>query len=115
MSISYEGMGQWAATFACGEVSVGQVVKPAAENSVAACADGDAFAGVVLARARSGDACTVVLGGTAEVSYSGSSAPAVGWQKLCADGNGGVKTDAGGREQLVLSVDEVAKRCVIVL
>lgn len=115
MKISYEGMGQWAATFACGEVSVGQVVMVDAEDSVKSCSAGDAFAGVVLSKARSGDACAVVLGGTAEVSYSGSSAPAVGWQKLCADGNGGVKTDAGGREHLVLAVDEAAKRCVIVL
>lgn len=114
MSISYEGMGQWAATFACGEVEVGEVVKAAAENSAAVCADGDAFAGVVLAKARGGDACTVILGGAVEVRYSGT-APSVGWQKLSADGSGGVKMDAGGREYLVLAVDEAAKSCVIVL
>lgn len=114
MKISYEGMGQWAATFACGEVSVGQVVMVDAEDSVKSCSTGDAFAGVVLSKARSGDACAVVLGGTAEVSYSGS-ALTVGWQKLCADGNGGVKSDAGGREHLVLAADDTAKRCVIVL
>lgn len=114
MKISYEGMGQWAATFACGEVEVGEVVKAAAGDSVESCAAGDAFAGVVLAKARGEDACTVILGGAVEASYSGS-APAVGWQKLAGDGEGGVQVDANGRELLVLAVDEAAKRCVMVL
>ncbi len=114
MKISYEGMGQWAATFACGEVAVGQVVEVAAEDSVKSCADGGAFAGVVLAKARGGDACTVALGGAVEVHFSGS-APAVGFQKLSADGEGGVKLDAGGREHLILASDDAAKCAVIVL
>lgn len=114
MKISYEGMGQWAATFACGDVTVGQMVEVAAEDSVKSCASGGAFAGVVLAKAKGGDACTVVLGGAVEVSFSGS-APAVGWQKLSADGSGGVKADANGREHLVLAADGAAKTAVIVL
>ena len=114
MKISYEGMGQWAATFACGDVTAGQVVEVAAEDSVQACATGGAFAGVVLVKAANSDACTVVLGGAVEVSFSGS-APAVGWQKLSADGNGGVKVDANGREYLVLAADDAAMSVVIVL
>ena len=114
MKISYEGMGQWAATFACGDVNVGQVVEVAEEDSVKSCADGGAFAGVVLAKAKSGDACTVALGGAVEVSFSGS-APEVGWQKLSADGKGGIKADAGGREHLVLAADGAAMSVVIVL
>ena len=31
-----------------------------------------------------------------------TSAPAVGWAKLSADGSGGVKADEGGREYLVV-------------
>lgn len=114
MKISYEGMGQWAATFACSDVAVGQVVEVAAEDSVQSCADGGAFAGVVLAKAKSGDACTVVLGGAVEVNFSGS-APAAGFQKLSADGKGGVKVNANGREHLVLASDDAAKCAVIVL
>ncbi len=114
MKISYEGMGQWAATFACGEVDTGQVVGLAAEDSVAPCAEGDAFVGVVLAKASGGDACTVILGGAVEVNFSGN-APAVGFQKLSADGKGGVKVDAGGREHLVLAADGAAMSAVIVL
>ena len=38
MNISYEGIGQWAATFACTDVSEGQVVKVSGSGTVAACA-----------------------------------------------------------------------------
>ena len=48
MSISYEGIGQWAATFACTDVSEGQVVKVSGHGTVAKCADNDGFEGVVL-------------------------------------------------------------------
>ena len=34
MSISYEGIGQWAATFACDGVSAGQVVKVSGNGTV---------------------------------------------------------------------------------
>ena len=69
-------------------------------HAVAQCGAGDGFCGVVLARARDGGACTVALGGMVTVSCT--SAPAVGWAKLSADGSGGVKADEGGREYLVV-------------
>lgn len=48
MNISYEGIGQWAATFACTDVSEGQVVKVSGSGTVAACAaDGDGGVSVV--------------------------------------------------------------------
>ena len=96
MNLSYEGIGQWAATFACGDVQEGQVVKISAGDTVAPCGAGDGFCGVVLAKARDGGACTVALGGMVTVSCT--SAPAVGWAKL----SGGVKADEGGREYLVV-------------
>ena len=34
MNISYEGIGQWAATFACGEVEEGEIVKVSANGTV---------------------------------------------------------------------------------
>ena len=91
MNLSYEGIGQWAATFACGDVQEGQVVKISA---------GDGFCGVVLSKARDGGACSVALGGMVTVPCT--SVPAVGWAKLSADGSGGVKADEGGREYLVV-------------
>lgn len=43
MNVSYEGIGQWAATFACDGVSAGQVVKVSGSGTVAKCADNDAL------------------------------------------------------------------------
>mgnify|MGYP003166741237 CR=1 FL=1 len=45
MNVSYEGIGQWAATFACDGVSAGQVVKVSGSGTVAKCADNDGFEG----------------------------------------------------------------------
>ena len=69
MNVSYEGIGQWAATFACDGVSAGQVVKVSGSGTVAKCADNDGFEGVVLSVARDGKACSVAMGGMVTVSY----------------------------------------------
>jgi len=85
MSISYEGIGEWCATFVCGAVSEGEIVKVSANGTVGKCTAGDGFCGVVRAVAHDGKACTVQLGGLASVKYSGT-APAVGFSELVADG-----------------------------
>ena len=61
MNISYEGIGQWAATFACTDVSEGQVVKVSGSGTVAACAANGVFDGVVLSVGRDGKACSVAM------------------------------------------------------
>lgn len=105
MSISFEGIGQWSATFACGgDVAEGQVVKVSANGEVSACGSGDGFAGVAAVVGRDGEACGVILGGMVTAAYTGS-APALGWSGLSADGSGGVKADSAGREYLVADVD----------
>ena len=56
MKISFEGIGQWSATFACrGEVAEGQMVKVCGGGEVSACAAGDKFCGIteVVARLKS--------------------------------------------------------------
>ena len=62
MKLSYEGIGQWAATFACDDLAEGELVKVSANGTVAACAAGDDFCGMVLSVGRGGDACAVALG-----------------------------------------------------
>lgn len=37
MKLSYEGIGQWAATFAASDVAEGELVKISANGTVAAC------------------------------------------------------------------------------
>ena len=116
MNVSYEGIGQWAATFACDGVSAGQVVKVSGNGTVAKCADNDGFEGAVLAVARDGKACSVAMGGMVTVSYTGASAPAAGWNSLAADGSGGVKVVSdGGKGYLAVEVDTTAKTVTIVL
>ena len=107
MSISYQGIGEWCATFKRGaDVSEDTVVKAGAENTAEKCGAEDAFCGVVRAIARDGKACSVQLGGLAKVKYSGDAAPAVGYGKLAANGAGGVSVNAAkGREYLILHVD----------
>lgn len=54
MSISYEGIGEWCATFVCGAVSEGDIVKVSANGTVGKCTAGDGFCGVVSAVAHDG-------------------------------------------------------------
>ena len=116
MNISYEGIGQWAATFACTDVSEGQVVKVSGSGTVAACAANGVFDGVVLSVGRDGKACSVAMGGMATVSYSGNSAPAAGWNTLAADGDGGVSVvSTGGKSYLAVDVDTSGKTVTSVL
>ena len=89
MNISFEGIGEWCATFGCGAgVSEGITVKAGADGTAAKCSAQDGFCGVVRAVARDGKACSVQLGGLAKVGYSGETAPSVGYGKLSADGAG---------------------------
>ena len=50
MKVSYEGIGQWAATFACTEAVEGEMVKISGSGEVSACAAGDGFCGHVIIR-----------------------------------------------------------------
>ena len=104
MSVSYEGIGQWAATFACGGVREGQVVKVSGNGTVSACEAGDRFCGTALAVSRDGTTCTVALGGMVTAAFTGT-APALGWTGLAADGRGGVQAADSGRKYLVADTD----------
>ncbi len=81
----------------------GEVVKISDNNTVAACADGDAFCGII-SHEKNG-ICAVQLHGTVTVPFTGT-APKAGYVELCADGAKGVKSGTG-REYLVLSVNSV--------
>lgn len=115
MKSSFEGIGQWAATFACAnDVAEGQMVKISGNGAVTACADGEKFAGQAAVVGRDGAACSVVLGGMVSAAYTGS-APALGWSGLSANGSGGVKANTSGREHLVVDVDAANMMVTFVL
>ena len=114
MKLSYEGIGQWAATFAANNVVEGELVKVSANGTVAACAAGDDFCGMVLSVGRGGDACAVALGGLVTAGYT-DAVPTLGWETLSADGTGGVQVDEGGRSHLVVDVDTDAETVTFAL
>lgn len=113
MMVSYEGIGLMCATFACGEIEDGALVKVSANGTVAACEADEAFCGVVAACSRDKKACSVQLGGFVTLAYTGT--PALGYCALAADGTGGVKNSEGGRACLVVAKDETAGTVTIML
>lgn len=115
MSISYEGIGAWCATFAGAELSEGAVVKASANGTVSACTAGDKFCGVVAAASRDKEACSVQLAGLVKVKYSGSTAPEVGYCTFAADGQGGVCVNASGRSHLVVEKNTAESTVTIML
>ena len=118
MKLSYEGIGQWAATFACDQAVEGEMVKISDNDKVGPCAAGDAFCGMVLSVSGGGDACTVALGGMVTAGYTAATTddvPAPGWGILAGDGSGGVKTASAGRSYLVVDVDTTTKTVTFVL
>ena len=114
MEISFEGIGQVAATFAVdGAVEPGMAVALTGDSTVGA---GEAEAlpcGVVLSVRE--DMAAVQIAGLAQVGYSGT-APEAGWVSVACDGAGKLKTvTSGGMSCLVVSVDTAAKTAVIKL
>ena len=107
MKVSFEGVGEQILSFAKANGTTKNVfVKVSANNTVAACAAGDKFAGYCIAE--NGSFADVKTAGYIEVGYTGT-APAVGYATLTAAANGKVKADANGREYLVLKVDTAAE------
>ena len=118
MNISYQGIGEWCATFCCDDLTEGSVVAVTDNGEVDECSAGDIFCGVVRSVTHDGTACSVQLAGLAEVSYSGDDVPEIGYNELVADDNGGVAVagdDDAGMNYLVISVDTDAKTAVIKL
>lgn len=114
MGISFEGIGQWAATFACEQVEPGWVVQIADRGKVSPCGDGGKFHGVALSVSRDGSACAVALGGIVQVPYTGA-VPGTGMVGLASNGLGGVRMDPMGTQRLVVDLDESGKTVSFVL
>lgn len=112
MTISYEGIGQTAATMkTAGSLTPGMAVTVTADDTVGVGSDGALPCGVILSAADG--VAAVQLSGLAKVGYTGT-APAAGWATLAGDGKGTVKTvTSGGMKVLVLAVDTTAKTAVI--
>ena len=102
--VSFEAIGQVAATFYAAEgVKAGQVVKLSEDSTVAPCTAGEKFVGVAITDAKDGCA-GVQTAGFAVVPCADGGVKA-GYVSLAADGDGGVKKADGGAEYLVVAVN----------
>ena len=110
MNVSFEEIGRMAVTFAQSGCENGQVCKVSENGTVAPCAAGEKFCGIV--EGVRGGFAAVQVAGFAEVKYTGTMS--LGYVNLCANGQGGVKAGSG-REYLVVSVDENAGTATIML
>jgi hypothetical protein len=107
MKIAFDEIGEHYVTFyADGSAAEGKVCKLGDNGTVAACAAGEDFCGVV-ANIREG-AASVQMGGYCELPYTGT-APAVGYGHLAADSAGGAAVAAGAKSYLIVQVDAVNK------
>lgn len=123
MELSFAGIGQVAATFQTEvqededtkKLAIGHVVALTGANTVGLGTAGAAPCGVILALEKDRTA-TVQVDGFAQVAYSGSTVPTVGWGALGVDGSGGIQVaSTGGRSVLIVQVDTAAKTAVIKL
>lgn len=106
MKVSFEGVGEQVLSFMkASGVEKGSLVKLSANATVSKCAAGDNFAGVCIKA--DGSFADVKTAGYVELGYTGT-APAVGYAKLTAAGDGKVKTADTGREYLIINVDSAA-------
>ena len=104
MNVSFNGIGQWCATFLADSVTEGAVVKISDKGTVAPCSDGDAFCGVAGDVAEDGFVAVQVKG-FVTVPCTDSTI-AAGYMSLVADGNGGVKAGGDGNKILVMNVED---------
>lgn len=114
MKVSFNGFNETVATFETEtEIAQGKLVKMSANGTVEACVADDAFIGVTVKS--ESDAASVQLKGYAKLTYSGTSAPSVGYNKFSSDANGNLTVDTDGKEYLVIDVDTTAKTVGIML
>ena len=111
--LSFNGFDQKALTFkTSGTVAVGTPVKVSADSTVAAAKADEIICGVVLSN--EGDAAAVQVSGTVTLPYTGTTAPAYGYQNIAANGSGGIKVGSG-RQVMVLSINTANKVCTFIL
>lgn len=114
MEISFEGIGQVAATFmADGDIQPGMAAVLTADGTVGLGKAGDAPCGMVLCV--SNGMAAVQVGGMVKLGYSGT-APAIGWGMIAGDGTGKVKSvTSGGMTCLIATVNTAESTAVIKL
>lgn len=110
MGVAFNGMERLVVTFQAETATAGQFAAMQENDTVQNAADGVAPVGLIL-NLRGGHAAVQVRG-YAQTAYSGTGAPALGWNQLVADGTGGLRLAAEGetgRTCLVVNLDSGSK------
>ena len=106
MNVSLNGFNESMLTFACSEeIAAGTPVKITDNNTVAPCKDGDVMVG--YAQNCKCGFVGVMMNGYFNKNYSGDIS--LGYQKIAADENGGVKMDENGVTVIVTDIDTANK------
>lgn len=105
MNVSYEGIGRLAITMPNSSAQVGKLCSLDSMGKATLSGPGEPFLGLVEAVDK--DMAAVQIQGIVTVSVTGSCPPR-GYIKLISDGNGGVKTDASGKEYWVIAANNTA-------
>ncbi len=111
MNVAFDGMENLVVTFQAETVTAGKFAAMHSNRTVQDAADGTAPVGLTLHRR--GSHAAVQTRGYVQCSYSGGTAPELGWNQLVADGTGGLRPAAEsetGRACLVVQVDSESKR-----
>lgn len=114
MRVGFRGFKEQVITFLVGsEIKAGYPVTVADTGLISNSAADDEFAGVAT---QGGDKfAPVMVNGYTRLTYSAGT-PKCGWQYLTADGNGGVKIAASGKQaRLVVEIDTAGKTIGVIL
>jgi len=112
MNYSYEEIDHLSVTLPAEGCTVGAVCVMSNYGFVRDCTAGEPIFGKT--ESLTGFQAAVQVEGFVKVAYSGS-APQTGYQKLVADGNGGVKLDSAGYAHWVISVNKVEQTIIMKL
>ena len=112
MNNSYEEIGHLSVTFPADGCEVGTVCAMTNYSMIHGCNAGEPFLGVV--ESVYGIQAAVQVSGFVTIHYTGEH-PYCGYVKLSADGNGGVKADASGKEYWIVNVDRTKQTLVVKL
>lgn len=110
MAVAFNGMESLVVTFQAGAITAGNFAAMSENDTVKDAPAGTAPVGLALNKR--GEHAAVQIRGYVKCKYSGSAAPALGWNQLVADGSGGLclaESGKTGRVCLVVHVDTTNK------
>ena len=110
MAVAFNGMESLVVTFQAGAITAGSFAAMSENDTVKDAPDGTAPVGLALNKR--GEHAAVQIRGYVKCKYTGSAAPALGWNQMVTDGTGGLRLASSGetgRACLVVQMDATSK------